>query len=132
MKEQVILFDGVCNLCNGAVQFVIRYDKKEKFRFAALQSESGQKLLSKHHLPITDFNSFVLITGDRYLVKSSAALTVLKELGGIFRIFYLFMILPKSLRDWVYDTIARSRYRIFGENNACMVPTPALRQRFLS
>ena len=131
MKEPIVLFDGVCNLCNGAVQFIIKRDKEKKFRFTSLQSESGQKILSKYGLPTASFNSFVLIIEDRYFTKSTAALTVLKELGGAFRICYAFIILPKLLRDFVYDLIAKSRYKIFGTNNTCMIPTPDLKQRFL-
>lgn len=132
MEKPVILFDGVCNLCNGAVQFVVKRDKKKMFRFASLQSESGQELLNKFNLPTDDFGSFVLITGDNYLIKSSAALNVLKGLGGLWQMFYAFIIVPKPLRDFVYDLVAKSRYKIFGQNNTCMMPTPELRQRFLS
>lgn len=131
MKEPIVLFDGVCNLCNGAVQFIIKRDKEKKFRFASLQSESGQKFLNQYGLPTASFNSFVLIVGDRYFIKSTAVLNVLKELGGISKMFYAFIILPKPLRDFVYDLIAKSRYQLFGKNDSCMVPTPDLRQRFL-
>lgn len=131
MEEPIVLFDGVCNLCNGAVQFIIKRDKEEKFRFASLQSESGQKILNQYGLPTASFNSFVLIMGDRYFIKSTAVLNVLKELGGIYRMFYAFIMLPKPLRDFVYDLIAKSRYQLFGKNDSCMVPTPDLKQRFL-
>lgn len=131
MKEPIVLFDGVCNLCNGAVQFIIRRDKEKKFRFASLQSESGQKFLKQYGLPTASFNSFVLVIGDRYFIKSTAVLNVLKELGGFFRLYYAFMILPRPIRDFVYDLIAKSRYKIFGMTYSCMIPTPDLKQRFL-
>lgn len=131
MENPIVLFDGVCNLCNGAVRFIIGADKREKFRFASLQSESGQSLLRKHGLPTDSFDSFVLIKGDQCFVKSSAVLNCSKELGGIFRLFYVFIVLPKPLRDFVYDLVAKSRYQLFGRNESCLVPTPALRQRFL-
>ena len=86
--NHLLLFDGVCNLCNGMVQFIIKRDKKEKFKFASLQSESGQAVLKQFGLPTNDFDSFVFITGDNYFLKSSAVLHVLKELGGIWKVFY--------------------------------------------
>ncbi|MEE1945589.1 thiol-disulfide oxidoreductase DCC family protein [Pedobacter sp. KR3-3] len=132
MENPIILFDGVCNLCNGAVQFIIRMDKKEKFRFASLQSETGQKWLEQYGLPMDSFGSMVLIIGDKYFIKSSAVLHISKELGGIFRMFYGLIVLPKPLRDFVYDLVAKSRYKLFGKNDSCMVPSPALKQRFLS
>lgn len=131
MENPIILFDGVCNLCNGAVQFMIRMDKKEKFRFASLQSNTGQEWLGHYGLPTDRFDSLVLITGDGYFVKSSAVLHISKELGGFFRMFYALIVLPKPWRDFVYDLVAKSRYKMFGKKETCMLPTPALRQRFL-
>lgn len=114
------------------VQFTIKRDPKGKFKFASLQSESGQTLLKKMGLPTDDPDSFVLIKGNSYLLKSSAGLHVLKELGGIWKFFYVFIFVPAPLRDFIYTGIARARYRIFGKRDTCMVPTPDIRQRFLN
>jgi predicted DCC family thiol-disulfide oxidoreductase YuxK len=130
-EAHILLFDGVCNLCNSIVQFTIKRDPKEKFKFASLQSESGQALLKKFGLSTYDFDSFVFINGDKYFLKSSAGLHVLKELGGVWKLFYVFIIFPRPLRDFVYNIIAKTRYKIFGKRDTCMVPTPGLKQRFL-
>lgn len=130
-ETNILLFDGVCNLCNSIVQFTIKRDPKEKFKFASLQSESGQALLKKFGLPTDDFDSFVFINGDKYFLKSSAGLHVLKELGGVWKLFFAFIIFPRPLRDFVYNIIARTRYKLFGKRDTCMVPSPHLKQRFL-
>jgi predicted DCC family thiol-disulfide oxidoreductase YuxK len=126
----IVLFDGVCNLCNRAVQFIIKRDPKGKFKFASLQSDPGQALTKNLHVT-TGFDSFVLIEGNRFFVRSTAALRVLRELGGIWKLFYGFMIIPKPVRDFVYDRVAKSRYRIFGRRESCMIPTGDFVERFL-
>jgi predicted DCC family thiol-disulfide oxidoreductase YuxK len=130
-SENILLFDGICNLCNGAVRFVIERDPARKFKFAALQSVTGRQWLEKMGLTEENTDSFVFIQGDHYYLRSSAALRVLKEIGGGWKIFYVFMIIPKPLRDFVYNLVARSRYRIFGKRETCMVPTPDLQDRFI-
>jgi predicted DCC family thiol-disulfide oxidoreductase YuxK len=130
-ESSVILFDGVCNLCNGIVQFIIKRDPNGKFRFASLQSACGQKLLGKFGLPSNEFDSIVLIQGEQYFLKSSAGLRILKELGGLWKLLLVFTYLPAPFRDFIYDQIARSRYRIFGKRESCMIPTPELKARFL-
>jgi predicted DCC family thiol-disulfide oxidoreductase YuxK len=130
-QTHILLFDGVCNLCNGIVQFTIKRDPKAKFKFASLQSASGQALLKQFGLPTDDFNSFVFINEDKYFLKSSAGLHVLKELGGVWKVFYIFIIFPRPIRDFVYNIIAKTRYKIFGKQDICMVPTPDIKQRFL-
>lgn len=130
-ESYIVLFDGVCNLCNSIVQFTIKRDPKGKFKFAALQSEKGQALLKKFDLPTDDFNSFVFINGNKYFLKSSAGLHVLKELGGVYKLFYVFIILPIPLRDFIYNMIAKTRYRFFGKRDTCMIPTPDINHRFL-
>jgi len=130
-QEIVILFDDCCNLCNGVVQFVIKTDKRKNFKFAAMQSESGQALLKRSDLPTENFNSFVLIIGCRYYIKSRAGLLVFKELGGYWKLLYIFILIPRPLRDLVYDIIARNRYLIFGRREQCMVPTAETKDRFL-
>ena len=130
-EAHILLFDGVCNLCNSIVQFIIKRDPKGKFKFSSLQSESGQALLRQFGLPTNDFDSFVFISGDKYFLKSSAGLHVLKELGGVWKVFFMFIIFPRPLRDFIYNIIAKTRYRIFGKRDTCMVPTPDIKQRFL-
>lgn len=132
-QSYILLFDGVCNLCNRLVNFVIKRDKKEKFKFAALQSESGQALLEKLGLSTHDFDTFVLLRNDdKVFVKSKAGLTVLKELGGGWRMLYAFMIIPTPIRDFVYNRIARTRYQVFGKRDSCMIPGPEVENRFLN
>lgn len=128
----IILFDGVCNLCNGTVQFIIKRDKKNQFHFASLQSESGQHLLAKYNLPLNDYNSFVLIEDDKVYTRSLAALRVAKKLKGLWPFLYGFIIVPKFIRDGIYKWIAKNRYKWFGKQDSCMVPTYELRARFLN
>jgi predicted DCC family thiol-disulfide oxidoreductase YuxK len=131
ITSYILLFDGVCNLCNHTVQFVIKRDTKAKFRFASLQSVSGQNLLKKFGLPLDDFDSFVLIKGDKYYLRSTAGLHVLKELGGIWKFFYALIIFPRPLRDFVYNLVARTRYKTFGKSDSCIIPTSEIKERFL-
>ncbi len=131
LNAPVILFDGVCNLCNTAVQFVIKNDPKNIFQFASLQSEPGQALLKKHQLPVQDFNSFILIENEKLFIKSTAALKVAKQLNGPVKLLYGFIIVPAFIRNAVYSIIAKNRYRWFGKNDSCMMPSPALQNRFL-
>jgi predicted DCC family thiol-disulfide oxidoreductase YuxK len=128
---RIILFDGVCNLCNSSVQFVIKHDKEAKFKFASLQSESGQALLKKFNLPLDQFNSFIYVRGDQVIQRSSGALNVLRDLGGFWKLMYGFIIVPPFIRNFVYDYIAKNRYRFFGKRESCMIPTPDLKRRFL-
>ena len=130
-QQSILLFDGVCNLCNGFVQFVIRRDPDGHFIFAALQSEPGQALLEKYGLA-NDLNTVVLISGGRAYVESDVALETGRILGGIWRPFYVLKwLVPRPLRNAIYRWIAANRYRWFGEKEQCMVPTPELRSRFL-
>ena len=131
MNDNILLFDGFCNLCNGIVKFTIKRDPKVKFKFAPLQSEIGKELLKKFNLPTKDFETFVFIKNDKCYVKSTAGLEVLRELGGIWKLAYIFIIIPKSFRDLIYNLIAKSRYRIFGKKEYCMIPTPEIENRFL-
>lgn len=130
-NSPVILFDGVCNLCNASVQFIIKHDTAAKYKFASLQSESGRQLLHHYQLPLTDFNSFVLIRDNKAFTKSTAALMVAKELNGIVKLLYGFIVVPVFIRDAVYNLIAQNRYKWFGKKESCLLPTPALQSRFL-
>ncbi len=131
MDHPIILFDGICNLCNGAVQFIIRHDKKKLFVFASLQSEIGQKLLKQYNFPLDEFNSFILIDNDKAFTRSTSALKVVKKLNGIFSLLYAFIILPAFIRDGIYNRVAANRYKWFGKKDECMIPTPELKARFL-
>ena len=127
----VVLFDGVCNLCNGVVQFLIPRDDERRLRFASLQSEAGQALLERFDLPTDEFDSFVLVEGDDYYTKSDAALRIARLLGGGYALAYPLVAVPRPLRDGAYDLVSNHRYRIFGRTDECMVPTPEHRSRFL-
>lgn len=131
-SSAVILFDGVCNLCNGFVQFVIRHDKKGHFRFTSLQSDAGQQLLAQHGATVAATpETVVLVEQGHMYTHSAAVLRILRGLGGAWRLFYLGVLLPRVLRDALYRFVARHRYQWFGQQDACMLPTPALAQRFL-
>jgi len=130
--KKIILFDGVCNLCNGAIQFVIKRDKKDVFRYAALQSEVGLKMISERGIDTSKTDSIILVEpGVAYFVKSEAALEIIKEFGGLWPLFQVFKWTPSSFRDIVYDFIARNRYKWFGRKDQCMIPTPELQAKFL-
>ncbi len=129
----IVLFDGVCNLCNRTVQFIIRHDPSGRFWFASQQSEVGQKLLAQHHIPISQAlaDSVVVLEGDKVWLESDAVLHILYRLGGVWSIPAVLWFLPKRLRDWAYRIVAKNRYRVFGKLECCWVPTPELKQRFL-
>ena len=130
-NKSILLFDGVCNLCNRSVQFIIKRDRKKQFLFAPLQGKTGQDLLQRFNLPANNLNSFVLVEKDKVYTRSSAALRVSKTLGRGWQFFYVFMIVPRFIRDGVYNLIAKNRYKWFGKKNSCMIPTPELKDRFL-
>lgn len=129
--HDIILFDGVCNLCNGAVTFIIRYDKRDNFRFAALQSAHGRALLKQHHIDPKETDSIILVRGNLAFAKAEAALHIAQKMSGLWPILYVFNILPNFLLNPVYDFIAKNRYAWFGKKNSCMIPTPELRSKFL-
>lgn len=130
-SKAVILFDGVCRFCNGSVNFVIRHDRKDRFRFAPLQSDTGRSLLQMHGIHPAETDSFVLVEAGKPYVKSAAALRVARGLGFPWNLLWAFIIVPPFLRNAVYDWIARNRYRWFGKMDACMVPDAAVRGKFL-
>ena len=132
LSHPVILFDGVCNLCNASVQYVIKHDKKKLFRFVSLQSSFGESVLKQYDLPVNTFNSFILLSDNKIYTRSTAALLVAKKLSGLIKLFYGFIIIPKFIRDFVYDVIAKNRYKWFGKKEACWVPTPELKSLFLN
>jgi predicted DCC family thiol-disulfide oxidoreductase YuxK len=130
-NQPVVLFDGVCNLCNGSVQWLILRDPNSKLRFAALQSDFGQNILKKNNLNTLDFNSFILVEGEKIWLKSDAALRVVSYLGGGWSWLRLLQIVPTFIRNFFYDIMAKNRYRWFGKKESCWLPTPELRARFL-
>ncbi|CAN5259602.1 thiol-disulfide oxidoreductase DCC family protein [soil metagenome] len=131
MDQPVILFDGVCNFCNGAVQFIIKRDKKHRYKFAPLQSGTGEQIQKQFNLP-TDLSSFILYENDSIYKKSTAALMVAKHLSGLWPLLYLFIVLPTFIRDIPYNIIVKYRYKWFGKTEECMIPSPELRARFLN
>lgn len=131
MKKKIVLFDGVCNLCNKAVTFIIEHDKNDQFRFAALQSDVGKELLATHEIDPEAIDSIILIKNKKAFIKASAALRIAKDLDGPISSLYIFIILPKFLTNYIYDFIARNRYNWFGRKNHCMIPTPRLKAKFI-
>ncbi|MDT0647656.1 thiol-disulfide oxidoreductase DCC family protein [Zunongwangia sp. F260] len=131
-NKKIILFDGVCNLCDGAVKFIIEHDRKDVFRFASLQSEFGQKLIAERGLDPEELDSVVLIEpGVAYYRKSTAALEISRELSGGYSLLKNFLALPESFRDLLYDFVAKNRYKWYGKKESCMIPTPELKSKFL-
>jgi predicted DCC family thiol-disulfide oxidoreductase YuxK len=131
--KKIILFDGICNLCNSSVQYIIKRDKNDIFRFVALQSELGQKIVKHLGIANRNIDSIVLYEpGRAYYYKSSAILRIAGELGGLISLLIIFKPFPKKIRDAVYDYIARNRYKWYGKKEFCMIPTPELKAKFLA
>ena len=131
LTHSIILFDGVCNLCNGAVNFVIKRDPRNVFKFTPLQEKQGVLLLKKHAVDARKLDSIVLIENGNVYIKSSAALRIARKLSGLWPLFFVLLIIPSFIRDGVYDFIAKNRYKWFGKKEQCMIPTPGLREKFL-
>lgn len=129
--DRVIVFDGVCNFCNASVDFVIRHDPQGKFKFGTLQSEPAQEILSRLQLRRDDFETFLLLERGEVFTKSTAALKIAKQLTGLWALLAMFLIVPRPIRDGIYDFIARRRYRWMGKRDTCRVATPADREWFL-
>ena len=129
--DPVLLFDGVCNLCNSSVQFILTHEKNEKLKFAAIQSESGKELLSRYHIDAAQTDSVIFIENGKVYFMSDAVLTLTRYLKSPWNLSKNFLALPRSIRDFIYKRIAKNRYRWFGKKETCMIPTPALRKRFL-
>lgn len=130
--KKIILFDGVCNLCDGAINFIFKHDKKDVFRFASLQSEIGQKLTSERGIDPEALESMLLIEpGVAYYQKSTAALEISKDLSGGYSLLSNFSFLPEGFRDGIYNIVAKNRYKWFGKKDECMIPSPELKAKFL-
>jgi len=130
-EHPVILFDGVCNFCNSAVNFVIKRDKKKQIHFAPLQTETGKKLLEQYGLPVNEMQSFIFIEKGKAYTRSTAALRVCRHLSALWPLCYGTIIVPKFIRDSIYNWIAKNRYKWFGVRQECMMPTPEIKARFL-
>lgn len=131
-NKKIILFDGVCNLCNGAVTFIIKHDKTDTFRFASLQSEIGKKLVAERGMDPEELDSIILIDpGVAYYQKSTAALEISRELSGGYSLLKNFLFIPEGLRDGIYNFVASNRYKWYGKKESCMIPTPELKSKFL-
>lgn len=128
--QRIILFDGECNFCDQSVQFIIKRDPKEHFKFASLQSKIGKDLLNKFNTPV-EIDSIVLIEGNHCYFKSSAALRICKKLNGLWKILYLLLVIPKPFRDFFYEILAKNRYKWFGKRESCRIPSSEERKRFL-
>ncbi|RXZ80110.1 DUF393 domain-containing protein [Paenibacillaceae bacterium] len=130
-KPILLLIDGQCTLCHGIARFVIRRDRDRQFYFASIQSPLGQRMLAEGRLPGGDLDTFVMIVSGKYYTRSGAALRVVRRLGGLWPLLSIGMLAPGVLRDFVYNLIARNRYRWFGSADACLVPTADVRSRLL-
>jgi predicted DCC family thiol-disulfide oxidoreductase YuxK len=130
-QNSIILFDGVCNLCNSSVKFILKRDKKKQFIFASLQSDAAENILLHHKYKKNGLNSIILIHRDKLYEKSSAVLNIFRVLGMPWRLFSVFYILPLSWRDFLYDFIAQNRYKWFGKKNTCMMMLPTHKNRFI-
>jgi predicted DCC family thiol-disulfide oxidoreductase YuxK len=130
-KQSIIMFDGVCNLCNGFVNFLIVRDKHNSFRFGSLQSPAVIDLLKAHNFAANDLSTVILLENDKLYYQSTAVLRILRQMGGAWPLLYAFIVLPRPIRDFFYNMIAKNRYRLFGRQDACMIPTPELRAKFV-
>ena len=129
--SSIVLFDGVCNFCNSAVNFIIKHDRANRFKFAPLQSEIGQELTAKYKIG-EDVDSVILVEDDQAFTHSTAGLRIARGLGGVWSLAYVLIIIPAAVRDWFYRLFARYRYRLFGKKDMCMMPTPDVKERFIS
>ena len=131
-NKQLILFDGVCNLCNSSVLRIINHDKKNNFVFASLQSETGKQIANHFAIDTSKVDSIILVYSDtEYYIKSTAGLKIGKHFKGLWKLFQVFWIVPTPIRDVVYNFIAKNRYKWFGKKESCMIPTPELKAKFI-
>jgi predicted DCC family thiol-disulfide oxidoreductase YuxK len=130
-EDRIVLFDGVCNLCSGWVRFLIARDPAGLFRLASVQSEAGQAILAWSGLPVDQFDTMVFVESGQVFLKSTAALRVVRYFPWPWRWLAAGLAVPRPIRDWLYDRLARNRYTLFGRKDVCMLPTPEIRSRFL-
>ena len=130
-EKSIILFDGVCNVCNGFVNFLILRDEKDQFQFGSLQSQKVKELLHQYHFDADDLSTVILIEHNKLYPQSTAVLKIFRQMSGAWPLMYAFIIIPKALRDFIYQIIARNRYTLFGRKNSCMVPAPEWKAKFV-
>ena len=135
-SNPIVLYDGVCGLCNRAVQFLLKRDRHERLRFASLQSEFAAQLLQRHGLDNKDLDTVYVVlnqgdAGEALLAKGDAFLVFARELGGVWNVARLGRIIPRPIRNWLYDFVARHRYQVFGKYEACMLPDPRYKHKFI-
>jgi predicted DCC family thiol-disulfide oxidoreductase YuxK len=131
MSHPVIFFDGFCNLCNGAVQFILKHDNKDIFRLAALQSDAAKSYLAEKQIANIAADSIVLVENGKVYTRSTAALRIARHLSGLWPVLYVFIFLPAFIRDYFYDLVAKNRYKVWGKRESCMLPEPDTVKRFL-
>lgn len=129
--DKIVFYDGVCNFCNSSVKFIIRHERKDQLKFAALQSDLARKFLNQHDFKSIDFDSIIYISGDKLYVKSGAVFEIARYLNAPWHFIRVFKFLPKFITDFFYDLIAKNRYKIFGRSDICIIPSPEIRNRFL-
>jgi predicted DCC family thiol-disulfide oxidoreductase YuxK len=129
--QHIIIFDGICNFCNGSVNFIIKRDHENVFLFTPMQSKSAQDLIAKYQVKNVGFDTFLLIKNDECFYRTDAALEITKDLSGFWFLFRALKILPSSFRDYFYRLLARNRYSVFGKSDVCMIPTPEVKSKFL-
>ena len=130
-EGKIVLFDGVCNFCNSSVNFIIDKDKSDVFRFASLQSDFGQMRLKEFKLPTDSFSTLILVSNGKCFTRSSAALRIAKELSFPYNLIFAFIVIPPFIRNFFYDIVSRNRYRWFGKKDACRIPSPEERAKFI-
>ena len=131
-NTKVILFDGVCKLCNFWAKFIIKYDKKQVFKLASVQSKQGQAILKYFDMPTETFDTMLLVENNKSHEKSTAFFKIVKRLPYVFRIPMIFVVIPRPVRDWMYDRVALNRYKLFGKYEQCLLPSPDHDNRFLN
>ncbi len=129
--KSIVFFDGVCNLCNAAVNFIIKHDKKKHFLFASLQSDVAKEILLQYNLKKINLESIILLENEKIYLKSTAALKIARKLNHGFFLLYIFMLIPKFIRNYAYDYIAANRYKWYGKKSSCMLPSDNIKNRFL-
>ena len=129
--QPIIIFDGVCNLCEYSVQFIIRHDRQGRFRFVSAQSETGKVLQRINGIDTLQDGTVILLKGNQVYIKSDAAVEIAKDLDGLWRFLYIFKFIPKPARDFIYSIISKNRYRWFGKKNECLLPDNNIKERFL-
>ena len=131
MNSPLLIFDGVCNLCNSSIRFILQHDKNKTFRFSTSQSEFSKNLLVQKNITLSDLSSVILFHNDKFYLKSTAVLRIAKLMNWPFKLLYLFIVVPYPIRDFIYSIISRNRYKWFGKKDKCMVASDELKEQFI-